>query len=709
MRRFLAARGGRAATRWLLLVVLVVISLVRPASAQTWNDARTLELVRGATQRRVEQLADTGLTDFQATAHGYVTFLAQLGEGFLTPPKVIKADELVDEVYWRAPNLSKQRIVGRRDTLLLPTDIRYHMDHLGIVQNNFANIIRIGDGGDEVADVPHPLSPAGLMDYDFALTDSFAIGAGQQRIRVYEVKVRPKDDRQPRVVGAVYLDASGGQVARMNLTFTRGAFLDKALEDLSLVLENRLVGGRFWLPSRQQIEIRRSGEYLDYPVRGIIRGRWEIGDYKFNQMLPSQMFVGEEVQQMPAQLLAHYPWTGNVLDSLPPDVRAVNEPDIERVQAEARQMVRAQALRRPSGITLSARSASDLVHVDRVEGLAVGYGLAHQFGGGLGANVRARYGIDDKQVKGAVGLSLATADGITTRLFASRDFRDVGDVAERSSAVNSLAAQEFGSDYTDPYLVRALGLSVETPAIFDFHPRITGSYESQSPLAVNATPVIGDFERTIPAFDFHASRFALDLERPVSLWYWGTELSVRGNARVTWPLQNSAQFTVLPIGATPIDRGPITRGAVSATLERPFDAVRLATSASIAGVTGSYNTTAPQELVYLGGPISAPGYDYHSLVSTFGYTGHVELRVPAPFPAFSLGRYGRVPGRGAFAPYVHAAGVRLPGGGEKLFPAVGAAYITPFDLLRLDVARGLSTGGRWTFNIDVSREFWSIL
>jgi hypothetical protein len=183
MRRFLAARRGSTAACWLLVLGT---GLARPASAQSWNDPRTLALVQTATQRRVAQLADTGLTDYQATAHGYVTFLAQLGEGFLTPPKVIKADELVDEVYWHAPNLSKQRIVGRRDTLLLPTDIRYHMDHLGIVENNFPDIIRIGDG-DEVADVPHPLSPIGLREYDFALSDSFSIGAGAQRIHVYEV------------------------------------------------------------------------------------------------------------------------------------------------------------------------------------------------------------------------------------------------------------------------------------------------------------------------------------------------------------------------------------------------------------------------------------------------------------------------------------------------------------------------------------------
>src|SRR3954466_8499158 len=244
---------------------LMVILAPRPVGAQVWNDPRSRALVERATARRAQQLADTGLKDYKAVAHGYVTFLAQVGEGLAEPPKVVKADELVNEVYWRAPNLSKQRILGRRDTLLLPTDIAYHRDHLGIVQNNFPEFIRIGDG-DEVRDVPHPLSARGLMLYDFALTDSFAIGTGAQRIRVREIKVRPKDDTQPRVVGAVYIDASEGQVVRMNLSFTRAAFIDPALEELSIVLENRVVGGKFWLPSRQLIEIRRSGSWMDFPV-----------------------------------------------------------------------------------------------------------------------------------------------------------------------------------------------------------------------------------------------------------------------------------------------------------------------------------------------------------------------------------------------------------------------------------------------------------
>ena len=155
--RFAGSRLARCLSGLALL-----IGGARPLVAQQWNDARALRLAEMATTRRAAQLADTGLTDYKAQAHGYLTFLAQLGEGFPEPPKVVKADELVLEVYWRAPNLSKQKIIGRRDTLLLPTDSTYHRDHLGIVQNNFPKFIRLGDG-DEVRSVAEVLAAHPLI------------------------------------------------------------------------------------------------------------------------------------------------------------------------------------------------------------------------------------------------------------------------------------------------------------------------------------------------------------------------------------------------------------------------------------------------------------------------------------------------------------------------------------------------------------------
>ncbi|HTD62861.1 MAG TPA: hypothetical protein VK679_19540, partial [Gemmatimonadaceae bacterium] len=94
---------------------IMSLSLAGVVEAQVWNSAEARALVERATALRTRQLADTGLVDYHATAHGYVMFLAQLGDGLREPPRVVRADQLALEVYWRAPNFSKQIIEGRRD------------------------------------------------------------------------------------------------------------------------------------------------------------------------------------------------------------------------------------------------------------------------------------------------------------------------------------------------------------------------------------------------------------------------------------------------------------------------------------------------------------------------------------------------------------------------------------------------------------------
>ena len=87
-------------------------------------------------------------------------FLAEIGPDPAAAPRLVKADELQVEVYWEAPNRSKQTVTAWRERRFLPTDIRYHRDHLGIVTGDFGDAIRLGEG-DEVRDVVHPLSPVG--------------------------------------------------------------------------------------------------------------------------------------------------------------------------------------------------------------------------------------------------------------------------------------------------------------------------------------------------------------------------------------------------------------------------------------------------------------------------------------------------------------------------------------------------------------------
>jgi hypothetical protein len=145
-----------------------------------------------------------------------------------------------------------------RDTTCWPTDNQFYRDRYGIVVGNFPDVIRLGEGRD-VADVPHPLSPFGLTAYDFVARDTLGIRLGQgpagARRRGAGAPARPVA-AAPRRLAVRRLETA--RLVRLAFTFTRAAYLDPRNEDVSIVLENALVEGRFWLPRRQEVEVRRA-------------------------------------------------------------------------------------------------------------------------------------------------------------------------------------------------------------------------------------------------------------------------------------------------------------------------------------------------------------------------------------------------------------------------------------------------------------------
>jgi hypothetical protein len=694
--------------RWLLTcraagLLAVAATLLRAQPAAGWNDARAEALAQRATERRMTQLADTGLRDYRARARGFVTFLAQSGDGLSEPPRVVKADELQLDILWAAPDRSKQRIVGRRDTLLLPTDINYHRDHLGIIQNNFPEIIRLGDG-DEVKDVPHPLSPAGLSAYEFRVSDSVRLRLPDRAIEVYRLDVRPRDDRAARAVGAVFIERETAQLVRMAFSFTRSALKDESLEDVHVILENSLVENRFWLPRRQEIEIQRSGTWLDFPFRGIIRGRWEIREYDVNVGIPAADFLGPEIVEAPQAERDRFKFDGAILDKLPSDVRAATDDDIRVVQETARELVRAQSLARTTRNSVQARAVSDLLRVNRVEGLALGAGFARRFGAGVRAEAAARYGTADTRVRGRVALIREWASGRNLSLRAERSLGDVGLVPEVSLARNSLASQEFGSDWTSPFELQAAVLRYEFAPLRERRWRVSldGALERHRASRVSASPANGRYEPAPPIDPLSAVRFGIDGRRPTALAFWGSELAMRINL-TSWIRRGP--------GTTSFDA--FQRGSVDIDLQRPFGRTRLVVR-TIAAANGIAIDSVPvQAEVWLGGPITAPGVGFHALRGTAGISQRVEWQLPTTGPRIPLGRFGRVPTTITFAPNATIAWTngRTRSGvttWRGVSPSVGLGVLGAFDLLRLDVAYA-PRQRTWLFSIDAARDFWRIL
>ena len=678
-----------------MLILLAPVAM----AAQDWNSPRAESLATHATAVRAAQLADSGLKSYKAEARGYLTFLAQLGKGFPDPPKIVRADQIASDIYWKAPASSKQLIKGRRDTLLLPTDINYHRDHLGIVQNNFPSIIRIGDG-DEVEDVPHPLSASGLKDYDFSVGDSLQIRLGDRTLDVVQLRFRPRDQNAARAIGSVYVDRESGAVVRMAIGFTRAALRDKDLEDLSVVLESGLIDGRYWLPRRQEVEIRRTGTWLDYPARGIIRGRWDIDDYQVNVPVDGVFDTGPEIEAARGAAITReglirtkqFTFTGAVLDSIPADVRAFASGDVSRLHDEVNGLVRAKTVERAQSFALAGSSASQFVHENRVEGIALGVAATVHPTPRLSVNAGTGYGFSDHQWKPHGAATYTTSYGASVTASAYRTLHDVSIVPERSGLINSFAAQEYGSDFTGLFSARGGALTLAAPSGMAIRPTVELALEDQGMVQVNAVPASGRYEPAEPATPLREARATLHLDAPRFDLF---EMSA------TAALSLSAVHDREQSGGQAVsERG---RGLATLAATRGMGGGQLALSFLAAGLTNS-SRTPPQELIGLGGPITAPGYDFHSLVGARAATAHVEWRFKVPFLPIPLGSWGRAPATATIAPFVHTAWVD----GRGWYPSIGTGALTVFDLLRFDVARG-TRDGRWSFYFDVSRDFWGIL
>jgi hypothetical protein len=670
-----------------LAAVVFMPGVTIPPQAQNWNDARVTELVARATGRRARQLADTGLMDYTATALGSLSFLAQVGEGFPDPPKVVKADQIALEVYWRAPNHSKQLILGRRDTLLLPTDIQYHRDHLGIVQNNFPQIIRLGDG-DEVRDVPHPLSAAGLRAYDYAISDSMRIEVPGQVIEVYEVRIRPKDDRAPAAVGAVYLARADAQVVRMAFSFTRAALLDPQLDDVAIVLDNALIEERFWLPRRQEIEIRRSGTWLDFPARGIIRGGFEVCCYRINTGTPVARFSGPEIELAPPERRAAYEFPIPLSAVVPPEIATASGEDLARVQARAVELVGQAALERTRRGALLAGSVSDLVRFNRAEGLSLGVGWRRMIVPETDLALSARYGLADERLKWVARLS-ARLPWLSVRASLFDELRDASDMPEVSGLRNSIGAQEFGADFSELYRVKGIEARFERRVTTNVLASVTMARERMESAPLAVLPARGAFRPPLTV---------------ATIETWRAEGGLALTPRLLLGGAIEGSLAVRLRGGTP--------GADRVTARMQYE--RRVGAGSIVAMTfgGLADDGFPQDLLRAGGPMTAPGYAPHQFVSRMLLSQRLEWQLPVPFPSIPLGRWGRSPARATVAPLagilVHEERSATGNSKASAYPSVGAGLLVFFDLLRFDVARGLRNG-RWTFGVDISRDLWRIM
>ena len=673
------------------VVVAGVLGAATPLAAQDWNSPATSELVQRAVERRRAVQGDSALQSYTTIARGFVFFLAQVGEQLQEPPRLAKADELRVQVYWKAPNRTKQVILGWRDGSWLPSDIEYHRDHLGIVTNNFGDRIRLGEG-DEVRDVVHPFSAEGVALYDFALRDSLTIRSPSGSLRVLEVQVRPRNFSWPAVIGTGYIDAATAELVRFRFSFTPAAYRDSDLIDISVVLENSLWDGRYWLPYRQEIEIRRGVTMLDFPARGVIRGRWEIEDYELNVDIPDAVFTGPAIAGLRTASTPDSAFGGQPLEAAIAGVaEPVNEQDMAALRVEVERIAGTRALGGLSSRRLATRSVSDLLRVNRVQGLTLGVGGAVAVAGSrLELRPYVAYGTSDRRMTG----SLVAGLGVGASTLEAGGSRRVADFAEWpviSPLLNSVLAQEFGNDFGDYVLLERGWVGVRHRLDGRSNLAAELAVERSGSLTTHAEPATGEY-RLNPALGAGTYRIArLSLDRAGQGIATGRDL--RGTVQ-------------LEVGDGP---SGYVRAAGQARWLEDLGGADLLTR--VAGGVGSGGMP-PYRAFAMGGRGTLVGEPFRAWGGRRALLGHTELRFDVPVPALRLGSFASTGRTMTLAPFVAAGWTGDPAlVGEEtdgLRPVVGLAAEWFMRLIRVEAGIGLRDG-ELGVTVDVNRDWWGVL
>lgn len=657
-----------------ITLALSLACLAPALAAQEWQPGSLIDVVRRAAVARSDRDADTVLAGYQARARGLLRFSAVIDHGGDPVERVIKADQLEVEVYGEAPSRSKQVIVAWRDTTFQPTGIIYHRDHLGIVANDFGPTIRLGEG-DEVRDVPHPLSTSGLEWYRFRMGDTVEIRSSSGVIRVVAVEVRPRDPDVAGVIGTMLLDLDRAMLVRFRFTFSAAAYRDPTVSSITVQLEGALHGQARWLPWRQSIAIHRASPWLALPLSTVIRADWTIDDYQLGVTHPPGRFGGVAIGGLRAP-----GGTANWQRSWQEHLATVpaSDAELDAARGEAARLMAAGRLDgMPTLRLLAAQGLSSLLRVNRVQGITVGAGVRLALGPDTRAELRAGAGTGDGGLTGHFGLS-RNLGTLRVGFGGGSQVVDVHHWPRRSGLANSLATLMAGDDAGDWLRLGTAQAFVERDGAG--LQRLSIGLEWVRPLDSHFTSLSGE-RRPNPEFDSRENLVARARMGSGSLVErgWRVDLEAASGDRSWWRAVGSF-------------RRPTAIGTLDLT----------------AGV-GSSQLPADRGLV-LGGAGSLPGTVPRSLAGTRAIRAEVAwpIAVAIPAPLWSTPLASRV------TPFVAAgwAGGSLAGSPwhntEGVQPVLGLRLDLWGPLLRIEAGWAPRDGGL-KVSVDAQPDWWPLL
>ena len=297
----------------------------------------------------------------------------------------------------------------------------------------------------------------------------------------------------------------------MAFNFTRAAFLDEALEDLFVVIENSLVDAALLAaaPAGDRDPARRHVARLSRSAASSAAA----GRSATTRSTPDSrraIFGGPEIVLAPKAVQDTFHF-GGAHPRLAAARRARRHGCRHQARAGGGARARARAGAAPAAGADARRPSASPTSCASIAPKDSPSAAVWRRGSAAGsASRRAAATASTTSWGRAAAPSRGSRREWGVRLFGQSDFRDAGDVQERSLLVNSIAAQEFAIDYTDPYGVHAVGIGFDALGTRKLPPAPRRIDRAPAPACRCAPrPPTDTFQPILPAAPLRATRISL--------------------------------------------------------------------------------------------------------------------------------------------------------------------------------------------------------
>lgn len=690
---------------WFPLLVVLLGSVLLPARVDAqagtadsfaWNAPEALELVERARSAREALGASGALETFRADVEGHIYFFVDPEIPLLPSRLLIRVDQVAVEVAWEAPGRLQQHLVGERSEERLPVrDFDYYLDRLTLVPYGFGDEIRVGAGQD-VARVPHPFArtaPGTSPPYDYRLGDTvtLTLAGAESPVRVIQVAVRPRSREEPGFVGTIDVDVDSGSIVRMGFTFTPASYVDPRNDRVAVQVEYGLWDGRFWLPSEQRIEVRREVPGVDLGVGTVIRSVLRVSDYRLNTTLPDVVRSRPPFTALPPIDRRAHDFRTGLYGNLDRDgmTDVTVDSDVEALRETATSIVREAAGSGLSSSRLFAEGASSIVRYDRAEGTRFGIGGSISPYPGTRLRAAIGYAAASRDAQFDVALEAEAGPDWVASLRAGRArVLDLGLVPGASGVVSSLGAAFGIEDYRDPYLSSGLQFALIRP--------LDSSPEIRFVLGVEGIRSLNLEHTSAPFDEDHSFR---PVRRVTADEFISASFGIRSGLEAPFGGRGTLDGEISAVGGQ--SGAGLSAGVRLDQTWRGTDPGRHL-DFSMAGWlwTGDEILQAHR---LIGGRGTVPGYPYRSFAGTRAVAASLAGTVPlSGLVSARGGLYGGWTG-GSTESVAQLWGAE---GTDGIVPALSVGIALGWDILRIDLARGLAEDGEWQVLVSVDPAWW---